>query len=112
MVLCQPRPPLSAAPNLQRHEFCRHADWPQLRRSDRSHFVRTCTLRIRLLNCRLYPRTMAMDDLPRPAYPTKDVSRIPASQEAFQSVQLSSVIDKVKCQERYIYMTQNIGIVH
>ena len=25
MVLCQPRPPLSAAPNLQRYEFCRHA---------------------------------------------------------------------------------------
>src|SRR5207249_5465234 len=33
VMLCQPRPPLSATPNLQRHEFCRHADWPPLRLS-------------------------------------------------------------------------------
>ena len=35
MVLCQPRPPLSATANLQRHQFCRHADWPQLVGSSR-----------------------------------------------------------------------------
>jgi hypothetical protein len=27
VVLCEPPPPLSATPNVQRHEFCSHADW-------------------------------------------------------------------------------------
>src|SRR5712691_8549316 len=33
VVLCQPRPPLSATANLKRQEFCRHADWLPLRLS-------------------------------------------------------------------------------
>src|SRR5882762_2743115 len=55
---------------------------------------------------------MAVDDLPRPANPTVDLSGIPASQDTFRSTRQFSVIDKVERQEGHISMALNLGIDH
>src|SRR6266550_388499 len=55
---------------------------------------------------------MAVDDLPRPANPTVDLSGIPASPDMFRSTPQFSVIDKVERQEGHISMALNLGINH
>jgi hypothetical protein len=55
---------------------------------------------------------MAVDDLPRPANPTVDLSGITASQDTFRIARQFSVVDKVESEERHISMTLNFGINH
>jgi hypothetical protein len=55
---------------------------------------------------------MAVDDLPRPATPTVDLSGIPASQDTFRSTRQFFVVDKVERQEHHVSMALNLGIDH